>query len=262
VTTVRGHVAFARVQVRTVLTYRFNYLFSVVGVILHVYLLNVVWVAVYQGRGAVNGVDLNTVMVYSTFAAVQNWLLVPWEFSLIPARVREGRVAFDLMRPIGFVGQVVAGQLGRTLAVLPLALVLFPVAVVVGRGAPPPTTAAGVWYLAALLGAWLVATQLSVVVGMAAFWTLEVGGSFLVYRMVSLFLSGALVPLWFMPSALRVAAELLPFQAVTYGPVAVYLGQESGPGVVGVQLLWVLLLAVLSRWIWARARHRVVVQGG
>ncbi|MBP2182930.1 ABC transporter permease [Amycolatopsis magusensis] len=249
-------------QVRTVLTYRLNYLISVIGVIMHIYLLNVVWSAVYEGRGAVEGVPLETVMVYSTFAAVQNWLLVPWEFSLIPARVREGQVAFDLVRPIGFVGQVVAGQFGRTLAVLPLAVALLPLAVVVGRSQSPASPAAGVWYVAGLLGAWIVATQLSIVVGMLAFWTLEVSGWFLVYRMVSLFLSGALVPLWFMPPALRVLAEVLPFQAITYGPVAVYLGREDGLGVIGVQLLWIALLAVLSRWIWVRALHRVVVQGG
>jgi ABC-2 type transport system permease protein len=51
---------------------------------------------------------------------------------------------------------------------------------------------------------------------MVAFWTLEPQGIMLVYRMAGQFLSGALVPLWFMPSWLRGIAQWLPFQGMTF----------------------------------------------
>jgi viologen exporter family transport system permease protein len=110
-----------------------------------------------------------------------------------------------------------------------------------------------------------VTTLLSVIFGLVTFWTMEVSGIFIIYRMVAQFLSGALVPLWFMPAALRTVAQLLPFQAITYTPTAIYLGGLTGaqvPEYLLVRLLWVGLLYLVARLVWARAVHRVVVLGG
>jgi ABC-2 type transport system permease protein len=260
------YAALGRLQARTVLAYRADYALSLLGLLLQIYLLRVVWTAVYEHRGAGGGgITLATMIAYSTLASLQNWLLDPWEFSLIPERVREGRVAADLSRPGGFLGQVVAGQVGRTVATLPFALAALPFAVLAGGARPPAGLPALAGYLAAALLGYLVTTLISVVVGLVTFWTMEVTGMFMVYRMASQFLSGTLVPLWLMPGWLHGIAGALPFQATTYTPVAIYLGQLSGWAAVrglAVQCLWIVVLWLAGRWVWSRALHRVVVQGG
>ncbi len=260
-----AYAELMRIQLRTTLTYRSSYLISFIGVLVQVYLLRTVWTAVYDGRTSVGGVTLETAVVYSTLATVQYALFSPWFFSQIPQRVRDGKVATDLLRPVGFVNQAIAGQAGVTLALLPLAALSLPFAMLLGGLRPPAGVVAAGGYIVSLALAYVVTTQLSIIVGCLAFWTTELNGVYLIYRMVAQFLSGALVPLWVMPDWLVTSVSLLPFQAIAYTPTAIYVGMLGGGDLLaalGGQLVWVGLLALLARWVWSRAIHRVVVQGG
>jgi ABC-type uncharacterized transport system permease subunit len=262
---VTRYLACARMQFATVLTYRTDYLLTALTVLMQVYLLRVVWTAVYADRGTSGGITVHTVIAYATLATVQYTLFSPWRFSPIPQRVREGKVAMDLLRPVGFCGQMLAGQVGGTAAMAPFMLLALPFALVVGGAAAPPGVPAAAAYAVSLALAYVISQLLALLVGMVAFWTVENTGILMIYRIVAQFLSGALVPLWFMPGPLRVVAQLLPFQATTYTPTATYLGAIRGPALaaaLGVQALWVVLLAALTRLVWARAVRRVVVQGG
>jgi len=262
---VSRYLACARMQFATVLTYRTDYLMTAVLLLAQVYLLRVVWTSVYADRDVANGIDVHTVIAYATLATVQYTLFSPWRFSQIPQRVREGKVAMDLLRPVGFCGQMLAAQVGGTAATAPFLLLALPFALLIGGATAPPTTGAAVAYAVSLALAYAISQLLALLVGMVAFWTVENTGIFMIYRVVAQFLSGALVPLWFMPGPLRAVAQVLPFQATAYTPTATYLGQIHGSGLataLGVQVLWVGLLSALARLVWSRAVHRVVVQGG
>ncbi|WP_079170193.1 ABC transporter permease [Mangrovactinospora gilvigrisea] len=251
-------------QAKTVFAYRFDYVTSLLGLLFQLYVLRAVWSSIYRGHDSVSGVNLSTMVTYATLASFQNWLLNPWQFSLIPDRVREGRVAVDLVRPVGFVTQVVVAQVGRTAATLPFGLLLVPALAILGARTPVSATA-GFEYALSLVPAYAIITLLSVVVGMVSFWTIELNGMIVIYWMISQFLSGTMVPLWFMPSLLRDFAKILPFQAFSYTPNAIYVGQIGAAdaiGAIAIQLVWVALLYVLCVLIWRRAIRRVVIQGG
>ncbi|MFF3995248.1 ABC transporter permease [Streptomyces cyaneofuscatus] len=261
----RAYLACARMEFRAALTYRTAYLSSFVMMLLQIWLLTVVWKALYDGRAEVDGLGLTTMTAYATLTTLQYQLVSPWRSSPIDQRVREGKVAVDLLRPIGFPGQMLAGQLGWASAAVPVLLVALPFALLIGAGQAPASTAAGFAYPVALLGALLVNQLLGLLLGLVSFWTLEVSGALMAYRFVAQFFSGALVPLWFMPGPVRAAAEWLPFQATAYTPAAVYLGQVEGPAIVaalGVQLAWIAALGALAAYVWSRARRRVMSQGG
>ncbi|HET6214512.1 MAG TPA: ABC-2 family transporter protein, partial [Micromonosporaceae bacterium] len=102
-------------------------------------------------------------------------------------------------------------------------------------------------------------------VGMAAFWTLEISGISTLYRLVSQFFAGTMVPLTFFPGALRTLADALPFRFMGYVPAATYVGALSGADLVHAliaQIGWLLALAGIVWLVWRRAYRRVVVQGG
>ncbi len=106
---------------------------------------------------------------------------------------------------------------------------------------------------------------LVVVRDLVTFWTVETSGFFVIYRFANQFFAGALVPLWFFPPALRTLADLLPFQTQAHLPLAIYFGMLTGPDLLralGIQAGWVVILALLARWLWGRAYRRLVIQGG
>lgn len=267
----RAYAGVSQVVARTLRAYRGQFLAGAFGLLLQVFLLRVVWTSVFPASGQAAGagghvITLGAQIAYSTLATVQFSLFSPWQVSMVPERVREGTVAFDLARPVGFNGQMFFGQLGFTLGNAPFALIALPFAVLVGGAQPPASVAAGAAYAVSLVIGYLVALLLGALMGLMAFWTIEIQGVLLIYQMLSQFLAGALVPLWFMPGWLRGLAQWLPFQGTTYTPIAVYLGELGGPGhvltAIGVQAGWALALFALLRIVWARALRRIIVQGG
>ncbi|TDC73876.1 hypothetical protein E1283_17795 [Streptomyces hainanensis] len=268
-----AHAGTAGLHARAQLAYRADFVFRVLWLLLQVYLLALVWRAVYpeSGTAPAHGgqqVTLATQLAYVTYASVQNWLLTPAGLAPtpIPQRVREGSIAVDLSRPVAFTTQMLAAQGGIVLAAAPFAVLALPFAVVAGGARAPASAGAASAYALSLVPAVLNALLLAVVVSMVSFWTLEAVGVFMIHRVVAHFFAGALIPLWFMPSWLADLAQLLPFQTTTYTPIALYLGHIHGTGPVltalAVQCGWTAALWLIMRLVWARALHRVVVQGG
>ncbi|MNN79529.1 hypothetical protein D3C81_1961820 [compost metagenome] len=82
--------------------------------------------------------------------------------------------------------------------------------------------------------------------------------------MVDLF-SGLIIPVSFFPGWAEAVLRLLPFQAITYLPSAVFSGKGGSIGianVLGVQVLWLVLLCIPILLMWRLARTRLFVQGG
>jgi ABC-type uncharacterized transport system permease subunit len=260
--------AYAKVTTlttQTVFAYRLNIAFEAVGLLIQIFLLKVVWSAIYADRGSIDGIDLGTLLTYLTISNLQIWVVWPETTWYLQNKIRDGKIAQDLARPIGLIAQLLGHQVGSTLVFLPIAILILPVALFVGVLAPPPSIEAGILYVVSVLLAYGVVTWMGLLMGMIAFWLLEVGGIQAIYRFTNLFFAGALVPLWLFPGPLRTVAELLPFQTQGNIPVSIYVGRLAGTDALrglAVQAVWVVLLGLLVRVLWSRAMRKVVVQGG
>jgi ABC-type uncharacterized transport system permease subunit len=204
-------------------------------------------------------------LTYLTIANLQLYFLRPEISGDIQARIREGQIGFDLSRPVSYPSQLFAGAAGDMIGLLPMLLVALPVAFIAGELRPPASVDAGIAYLASLVLAWVVAVELNMLIGLVSFWTLEMTGFQMVYTLIGNFATGALIPLWFMPDALRAVIQVLPFQAIAYVPVSIYVGEPatgSIPAAFALQLFWAVALVFVIRWIWSRALRHTVIQGG
>lgn len=255
----------ALLSTQTVFSFRFNIVFELVSVFLQILLLKIVWTAVYSDRGTIEGIDLATVLTYLTIANLQLWVIFPETGWWLQRKIKEGKIAQDLARPVSLITQLLAHQFGSTLFFVPAALAAMPVAFFVGVLRPPASLEAGILYVVSLALALGVVTSMGLLMGLVAFWTFETTGILAMYRFFNLFFAGALVPLWLFPGPLRVLAELLPFQTQANIPVSIYIGRLQGPDAIRgliVQAVWVVLLALFVRFVYSRALRKVVVQGG
>ena len=258
-------IAIARTQMRILYTYRLNMAISIVMTGIQIYLLTVVWKAAYGDRTEVDGISIEQMLVYLTLANLQLRFLRPEMDDRIVERIRQGQIGFDLSRPVGYPSQLMASAMGDMIGYLPMLVVAFPVALIAGELRAPASLEAGLGYVAALALAWLVAALLNLLIGLVSFWTLEMTGFRMVYNLIGNFATGALIPFWFMPDLLRTVMQLLPFQAIAFVPVSIYIG-EPATGSIWTGLLlqagWVVILIFVIRWIWARAFTHTVIQGG
>lgn len=254
-----------RIGWRSPWTYRGSALLSMLILCLQIALYTVVWRAIYRGHnGAVNGADVSVSVAYVilglTISSVQN----VWISQSIAVRVREGLIGVDLLRPIGLLTQTLAVQVGNVAANLPRAIVGIGIGFALGGLTSAHDAGAVAAFILSLVLAFAVSQLITLLMDLASFWTLEVGGTTMIFTVVRTFLSGALIPLWFMPAWLRTIAEALPFQAATYTPLSIYFGRpRSGLfAAIAIQAVWVVLLLAICSLVWKTARNRVVVQGG
>lgn len=256
---------FMSLELQTAYTYRMDFLFQVLSILLRVYLLKVIWTAVYAGQGTVDGIELRHVIAFITLAQLQVWVLSPLVAGYIQERVREGQIALDLARPVPFLGQLLAHQLGGTASLLPFVLLAFPLAFVLGGLVPPASLSAGLIYVVSLVLGYFVAILSGMVIGLVSFWTFQTWGITAIYGYVNQFFTGALVPLAFFPPWLQQIADVLPFQAQAFIPLSIYMGNVSLqeiPRAIGIQLIWIVVLFTVAWVMWHRALRRVVIQGG
>ncbi|MBA2363965.1 MAG: ABC-2 family transporter protein, partial [Chloroflexia bacterium] len=164
----------AGLELQTAYTYRVNLAFEVLRILLRVYLLKVIWTAVYAGQGVVDGIELAQVIAFITLAQLQVWVMAPLIADYIQDRVREGKIALDLARPAPFLGQLLAHQVGGTASLLPFVLLAVPFAFVLGGFVPPASVSAGLLYLLSLTLAYLVSVLMGMVLGLVSFWTLQI----------------------------------------------------------------------------------------
>lgn len=258
-------LAVAKITVRRAYMYRINVVMGIVLTGVTIYLLTILWKAAYGDRTEVDGVSIQQMLVYLTIANLQLRFLTPEVDQEIEERIREGQIGFDLNRPLPYPFQLVAGALGQMVGLLPMLAIALPVAFIFGELQFPSSVGTGLAYVVSLGFAWIVAVELNMIIGLVGFWTLEMTGFKMMYRLIGNFATGALIPLWFMPDVFRTIVQVLPFQAIAYIPVSIYVDNPAmggiGPALL-VQAGWAVALVFLIRLIWSRAYLQTVIQGG
>jgi ABC-2 type transport system permease protein len=261
----RAYLAYLRASIAIALQYRAGLFASAAAILVWILLLTRVWSAAYQGRPAVAGFTMQATVVYLTLASLQAIVINSPLSYVIASRVRTGEVLFDVSRPLGYPGQMLALQAGQSLTQAAVMVLVAPAAGLVGGLSAPAGAAAGLLYPVALLLGWLLNALLALLVGLSAFWTVDNQGLATLFRFVAAFLAGASVPLTLLPGPLRALAEALPFRFIVYQPAAIYIGQVQGRdalGGFGLALAWAGVLAATVALVWRRAYRRIAVQGG
>lgn len=263
-----------RISLAERLAYRADFAFATLVRFLPIVTQIFLWGAIY---GAFEpGGTTRTLNSYRYGDMVAYYLLVMLgrAFSSMPglttglARdIRDGSIKKFLTQPIDLIDYLFWHRVAHKLvyylvAAAPFALVFwlcrfyFPGSLDVGT-----LLAAGV----ALVLAFLIGFYLECLLGLVAFWYLEVSSLVFVYMLLNYFLSGHMLPLDWLPSPYSDAILWLPFKYLAYVPAAILL-QRYAP----VQLLnelligvaWALALWAANRWVLARGLHRYSAYGG
>ncbi|MDP2780463.1 ABC-2 family transporter protein [Devosia sp.] len=227
-----------------------------------------IWVSVYgAASGAtVEGFSLPDMITYALLAGP----VLYWDFSRLVNEVgnavQTGDVAVYLLKPLHYPAYLLASHIGHFL--FELLLIVLPIAVIVCLTyglVPPVSPFHGLAFLAFWLLSFAMLFTLATLAGLLAFWLMTVFALEWFLMSIMTLLSGGLVPLWLFPDWLAAIAGHLPFAWVSYYPAAVYLGKlDPGQTLLyfAIGCVWLLALLTALGWLWAQARHRLIVQGG
>ena len=101
-------------------------------------------------------------------------------------------------------------------------------------------------------------------IGLIAFWFLEISSLIFIYMMFNYFLSGHMIPLEWIQEWIP-WVEYLPFRYLAYFPAAVFLGkipEEDLPMELAIEAAWLVFFIVLCRFVYNRGVKRYSGFGG
>ncbi|MFC5266977.1 ABC transporter permease [Kribbella qitaiheensis] len=227
-----------------------------------------VYLTLWHTRPGLGGYDVSDAL---TFVWLQQGLLAPVGIFgatttvELGERVRSGEIAVDLYRPTHLMLWWLSVDAGRAVFQL------------LARGGAPLIVGALVfdlnfpssptqWLAVAVsvaLGI-LVSFGIRYLVALSGFWITDSRGVESMALVLSLFFSGAILPLVVFPGWVGEVARATPWAATLQVPIDVWLGRN--PGGVGsalaFQLVWIVVLGLAGRMATVLATRKVVIQGG
>jgi ABC-2 type transport system permease protein len=225
----------------------------------------ILFAAIRAAGGEIEGYDAGAVSAYVWISQAMLGSVNLFGRTDLADRIRDGDVVVDFLRPVDVQGAFVATEFGRSLfAFLPRGLPTLAIGVVV-VGVPWPGLPALVLGLVSLLLAITVSATTVYLIATAGFWMVETRGLQLLYMIVSGFLAGLFIPIWFFPDWLVLVASLTPFPSMMMYPTDILSGRVDllgGVGHVALQVLWLGVTLAAGQVLTRRGRRQLEVQGG
>ncbi len=265
------YFGFVRLAFLKFLAYRLRYYTGVVSYTIFVAGNYYLYQALFASRAAdqsatIGGLTLEQMITYVGLS----WIGRSFYFNNIDRnlsrQIQQGEIALQLIKPYHVQSVMMfeaVGEAGFRLLMFtaPILLLLVPLFGVQG---PPDPSLYG-WTLLSFALAFVVNSQINFLVGCLAFFLKNIHGVVRAKHITMEFLTGVLIPFTFFPEWFQKLVALLPFQAISYIPVTIYLGHRSGEALVMgllVQAAWGLGLFFAGRLLWAFAVRHVTLQGG
>ena len=258
-----------RTAIEERLVYRADFAFSTLVRFLPIVTQIFLWSAIFQNDSS------RTMKGYNFGQMVSYYLLVMMAraFSSMPGlstgiagSIADGSVRKYLIQPVDMLDHLFWHRVAHKLVYYVIAAGPFALVFWMCRAHLPgwpawPVTAA---FVASLLMSFAIGFLIEALIGLIAFWFLEVSSLIFIYMMLSYFLSGHMIPLELLSQWIPFV-DVLPFRYLAYAPAAIMLGKippEQLPMELFVQAVWIVVLFILNRVAFLRGVQRYSSYGG
>jgi ABC-2 type transport system permease protein len=262
----KKYLALTKGGFKTAIAYRFHFYTTVVLAPISLIIYYFLWRSIfsYSGQEIIKGFTFQSMINYYSLSIIMGILVYSFVDSIIEEDVIYGNLITALLRPVHLLPWYYLFEAG--FIVLSVILELIPVFIIsiffFGlKLAPLP-------YLLFFILSILLAIQLNYLIayltGLSAFWLKRIGGIRKFRRVIVSFLSGGIIPLTFFPDKFQFISRILPFEHIRFTPINIYLGNYTTNQilfVIGSQIVWILVLYLITKIVWSRALKRFTGAG-
>jgi len=248
-------------------TYRFDCFVGILNGFLYVFIFTSLWKALYSqfDTREHNGFSLQAIIAYAVMAMAIR-ISFSMDDSIVYKKVQDGSIATDIIKPVSFffmnlaenIGHSLFHILARTFPIVVISIFMYNISISV-----KPSRLL-LFFFSALFG-YLLLSMLNFIVGLFAFWFIEIFPFMLFKYALFTFFSGGIVPIDFFPESLKPLLNFLPFQHILYSPTIILIGKvymTEVPRILITQLVWVVVMGIICHFMWYTGKKKLVIQGG
>ena len=264
----KKYLTLTRAGIIEALQFRLSAFIMVVGNLLYLIIVYFLWKAIYASSGneAVNGMTFHDTLIYLVLAtALFNFMemYTVWEMG---RNIQSGKIVLDLIKPMNCRSFLFWSYSGNF--VVNFFFTFLPTFIIVSAvtdGAVP----LGInllYFVCSVVLSIIINYSIDFFVGTICVYTESIWGINIMKQVIVRLFSGAMIPIAFFPEALRSVIYYLPFQWIYNAPLTILLDSSPEPGkvleVLGTQLIWCVVMTVLSKLFWRFSLKQITVNGG
>ena len=264
----KKYLSLTRAGIMESLQFRLATLVMIAGNLLYLIVVYFLWKAIYASAGTdtVNGMTFSDTLIYLVLAtALFNFMemYTVWE---IGRSIQSGQIVLDLLKPMEYRRYLFWSYSGSFVTqffftFLPTFIVVAAVthgAIHLGMNL--------VYFVISVVLAVAINYSIDFLVGTICLYTESIWGINIMKQVIVLLLSGATIPIAFFPESLKNVVYCLPFQSIYNAPLSILLDGSPQPKTVftalGTQLLWCIIMTLLSELFWKVSLRQITVNGG
>ena len=259
------YMSYYRTPFKKNTIYRIEWLMGILNTCIQIFISVTIWKSLYAGKEIVNGVSFSVIV--TNFIISQGLSNVFYtNDSVIQRKLRDGSIANELLKPVDYRKILLAENLGEVAFRLVSNFIPSVIITSLIIGILPPAGGMAMFlYIVSMILGFAVLWSISLIVQMLAFWVMNIWSISIIKNVLISVLSGALLPLWFMPQMILNIIKFTPFETVYYIPLRIYLGQmeltQIGLSML-IQIVWIVILYSISVLLWNFGKKKIVLQGG
>ncbi len=260
------YAALAVTAAQQAITYRIGTLTGIVANFFWVAILYYLWRAAFAQQPQLGVFNWDEMRTYILLAYGINALIGFPVAGRMMGAIRTGEIVIDVIRPLNYLQTQLALAIGQAAVEGLCSLVLVALLGVLVLGiVPPASPLAAVGFVLSMALGFVTKFLFVFTISLVCFWTINAVGVNWAQLAIVNVLSGALVPIQFLPGILQDVAAWSPLRGIVATPVGIYLGQYAGWAMLGMLALqsgWLAVLWLVADRAWVRAFRAVEIQGG
>ena len=265
------YLPFTKGVIQRQMSYKIGFFMRTIGGLIQVLIMYYLWMAIFNSSptGDINGFTSQEMVLYVIISYITASIVEAYIEGTISSEIRDGSIATYLIKPISYQKRILFESFGTMM--VKVATVLLPLWIgfsiyrFVSIGETPPGILNILLYLLSLVLAYCIRFTFNFIFALSAFFVTYIWGFMLCKGIIFRFFSGELIPMIFFPLALQGVLKYLPFSALNYTPVMIYMGKFNTNEImfsIGVQVVWLIIFYVALKVLWKRAIKRLTVLGG
>ena len=261
----RAYLEFAIKKFQNKMTYKLDFFMGIVNTAITIAVYLCIYRALYGNAIEVDGI---TIQMVATNFVISLGLSSAFEYNemFLQDKIKDGSISNEFLKPVNFIFRLLSENMGEGCFKIIFHFLPATIFTLLYTSLCPPKSLVHfvVMILSVLMG-YLILWLISLIIQTWSFWLFSVWGIITIKNVFVKILSGTMLPMWFMPQALKKIIALTPFESIYFTPVQIYLGELSGMEVLnkmGIQLIWIGILGCIAAFFWKKGGKKLVVQGG
>ena len=244
-------------------SYRLNFFLQIIGPSLVFFFVKYhLWSSIYQGRDDIvlKGYNLDSMITYHLFAMLVSLLGQGFATQNLSEEIRLGKITSYLIYPFEFwafhTASFISFQVLQSIIffITISCLTLFNIVQI-----DMNSILTGFIYCQFIGFFWYC---LQYMTGIIAFWLEETWILQVILRVLTSFLSGAIIPLELYPKFVVEILEYTPFPYLTYYAIKIFTGKiQLNPSMIFILLFWIFIFCLINHFIWKRGIKNYTAAG-